>query len=80
MSLPCPTCGIHGPHYCPGPRYQEQRNAWHDSTPQVGESRERCAHESCTQCHGSGNRIDGRGSCVHMIACPCPKHALRLQP
>ncbi len=31
-----------------------------------------CAHDACTQCHGTGIKADG-STCVHMISCPCPK-------
>ena len=30
-----------------------------------------CLHDHCSSCHGSGNRNDGLGMCVHMISCPC---------
>lgn len=29
-----------------------------------------CLHKSCSECHGSG--MNRRGTCVHMISCPCP--------
>lgn len=31
-----------------------------------------CAHDGCSSCVGTGVKHDG-SSCVHMIACPCPK-------
>ncbi len=31
-----------------------------------------CMHDSCTQCHGTGIKLDG-STCIHMISCPCPK-------
>ena len=31
-----------------------------------------CAHDSCTQCHGTGVKIDGT-ACIHMISCSRPK-------
>lgn len=31
-----------------------------------------CKHDGCSQCHGTGVRVDG-GQCVHSISCPCPK-------
>ena len=31
-----------------------------------------CFHDACTQCYGTGIKIDGR-PCVHGISCPCPK-------
>ncbi len=31
-----------------------------------------CLHDGCTQCHGTGVKLDGT-MCVHMISCPCPK-------
>jgi len=33
---------------------------------------EPCAHDGCTQCHGTGIKLDG-SQCIHMIACRCPK-------
>lgn len=33
-----------------------------------------CMHNSCPLCHGTGIKLD-RSMCVHMIACPCPKHS-----
>ena len=31
-----------------------------------------CAHDQCTNCHGTG--LDAFGSmCIHSIACDCPK-------
>lgn len=35
---------------------------------------DRCKHDACSQCHGSGVRSDGT-ACVHMISCSCPRHA-----
>lgn len=31
-----------------------------------------CMHDQCQSCHGTGIRYDG-SSCIHGIACPCPK-------
>lgn len=31
-----------------------------------------CLHNACTQCHGTGVKLDG-SACIHMISCPCPK-------
>ena len=31
-----------------------------------------CAHDQCSQCHGTGIRHDGR-ACMHNLYCPCPK-------
>lgn len=31
-----------------------------------------CLHETCTQCHGTGIKLDGE-ICVHSISCPCPR-------
>ena len=31
-----------------------------------------CKHDSCTECHGTGIKLDG-SSCVHMISCDCPR-------
>lgn len=31
-----------------------------------------CLHKSCSECNGTGIRKDGRGMCIHGIACPCP--------
>lgn len=36
------------------------------------DSNEKCMHEQCEECHGTGRKEDGR-FCVHMISCPCPK-------
>lgn len=35
-------------------------------------SHQRCLHDGCPQCLGTGVRDDG-SSCVHHLACPCPK-------
>jgi hypothetical protein len=32
-----------------------------------------CLHDGCTQCNGTGQKLDGTGPCVHHISCPCPK-------
>jgi len=31
-----------------------------------------CMHDQCTQCQGTGKKLDG-SMCIHMISCPCPK-------
>lgn len=31
-----------------------------------------CMHDQCTECHGTGMKLDGT-PCVHGISCPCPK-------
>lgn len=31
-----------------------------------------CMHDQCTQCHGTGVKLDG-STCVHFMSCPCPK-------
>lgn len=31
-----------------------------------------CLHDGCTECHGTGKKVDG-SPCVHMISCPCPR-------
>lgn len=31
-----------------------------------------CMHDQCTQCHGTGVKLDG-SSCIHYSSCPCPK-------
>lgn len=31
-----------------------------------------CAHDQCSQCHGTGVKSDG-ASCVHCLSCDCPK-------
>jgi hypothetical protein len=35
-----------------------------------------CMHNQCTQCHGTGIKLDG-SFCVHAISCPCPKCSAR---
>lgn len=37
-----------------------------------GGSNEKCLHEQCAECQGTGRKKDG-SACVHMISCPCPK-------
>lgn len=32
-----------------------------------------CMHDNCPSCGGTGQRKDGRGTCVHMMSCPCRK-------
>lgn len=32
---------------------------------------QKCLHEQCSNCHGTGFGI--MGICVHSISCPCPK-------
>jgi hypothetical protein len=34
---------------------------------------QKCLHECCPSCGGSGNKKDGSGPCIHFIACSCPK-------
>lgn len=31
-----------------------------------------CMHDQCQDCHGTGRKVDG-SSCIHMIACGCPR-------
>lgn len=31
-----------------------------------------CLHDGCTQCYGTGIKLDG-SSCIHNLSCPCPK-------
>ncbi len=45
-----------------------------------------CLHDACTECHGTGLKIDGTG-CVHYISCLCQKcspsylmHTTQIQP
>lgn len=33
---------------------------------------ERCLHNACPECHGTGVRRDG-SPCVHSLSCPCPR-------
>ena len=33
---------------------------------------QKCAHESCPECHGTGVKDNG-GTCIHMISCSCSK-------
>lgn len=35
--------------------------------------KQKCLHDSCSSCGGTGIRKDGLGMCIHMISCPCPK-------
>lgn len=35
-----------------------------------------CLHDACTECVGTGVKRDG-STCIHGIACPCPKHSVR---
>lgn len=35
-----------------------------------------CMHDGCSSCVGTGIKIDG-GSCIHMLACSCPKCSWR---
>lgn len=32
-----------------------------------------CAHLSCPQCGGTGQRSDGLGMCIHFLSCRCPR-------
>jgi len=36
-----------------------------------------CLHDECTQCHGTGIKLDGT-PCIHHISCPCPKCSPRF--
>jgi hypothetical protein len=38
-----------------------------------------CMHDQCAECHGTGIKING-GSCIHGIACSCPKCSPYCQP
>lgn len=41
-----------------------------------------CAHDGCSQCHGTGVKSDGT-QCVHMLHCDCPKckpYSMRVDP
>ncbi len=31
-----------------------------------------CLHDGCSQCHGTGVKLDG-SICVHMLSCNCPR-------
>ena len=31
-----------------------------------------CIHDQCTQCHGTGVKLDG-SPCIHGMYCDCPK-------
>ena len=31
-----------------------------------------CLHDSCTECYGTGVKLDG-SKCVHWVSCNCPK-------
>lgn len=33
---------------------------------------ERCAHDQCPECHGTGRKHGGE-LCIHMLVCHCPK-------
>ena len=33
---------------------------------------QKCLHDSCPDCHGSGVKKNGE-ICVHWISCPCPR-------
>lgn len=33
---------------------------------------EPCLHDDCTECHGTGVKLNG-SRCIHMISCYCPK-------
>ena len=35
-----------------------------------------CLHDSCTQCKGTGIKLDG-SICIHNLSCPCPKCSFR---
>lgn len=36
-----------------------------------------CRHDECTQCYGTGVKINGE-RCVHYLSCNCPKHQIVL--
>lgn len=33
---------------------------------------EKCRHNSCKECHGTGTKKDGT-TCLHIISCKCKK-------
>lgn len=37
----------------------------------INYSDNRCLHENCQECGGTGKKRDG-SVCIHMISCPCP--------
>jgi hypothetical protein len=41
-----------------------------------GEQWKPCRHDLCTECHGTGVRLDGT-PCMHALHCDCPKCAPR---
>lgn len=37
-----------------------------------GPEPQRCLHELCSDCHGTGQKRDG-SICIHALSCPCPR-------
>ena len=38
----------------------------------LGKDRQKCLHDACPDCHGTGKKHDGT-MCIHFLSCPCPK-------
>jgi len=38
---------------------------------------QKCLHELCPDCNGTGIKKNGLGMCVHGISCPCKKCSVR---
>jgi hypothetical protein len=34
---------------------------------------QKCLHEQCPECRGTGIKKSGLGMCIHAISCPCRK-------
>jgi len=43
---------------------------WKGNINQNFDGDEKCLHNGCSQCHGTGIKKNGE-ICVHMISCPC---------
>lgn len=39
----------------------------------TGDGAQRCLHDSCSECGGTGIKRNGGGACIHGISCPCQK-------
>lgn len=54
-----------------GQPFDHVKNKWAKEVKTLYENR--CLHEGCGNCDGTGR--GEYGACVHAISCPCPKHS-----
>ena len=64
----CPVCnkGNQPPRVYPTSIYDQYLQDKKDTR-----ADQKCLHDSCPECHGTGVKSRDGSICVHMISCPC---------